>query len=64
VPYGDGIVDIEGVLSELRAAPPDLPVCVELGHLGGGQVDECALVRDGVAWLQRRRALLAVGAPD
>jgi hypothetical protein len=33
-----------------------VPVCVELGHLGGGDVDERGLVRDGVAWLRRARA--------
>jgi sugar phosphate isomerase/epimerase len=56
VPFGDGIVDIDGVLTVLSAHLHDLPVCVEMGHLGGGDVDERALVREGVAWLKRRRA--------
>jgi sugar phosphate isomerase/epimerase len=56
VPFGDGIVDIEGVLAALRTDLRDLPVCVELGHLGAGDVDERALVREGVAWLKRHRA--------
>jgi sugar phosphate isomerase/epimerase len=54
VPFGDGIVDLDGVLTALRPHVHDLPVCVELGHLGGGEVDERALVREGVAWLKHR----------
>ncbi|MDX6525904.1 MAG: hypothetical protein QOI43_1415, partial [Gaiellales bacterium] len=27
-------------------------ICVELGHLGAGPVDERALVADAVAWLR------------
>jgi sugar phosphate isomerase/epimerase len=54
VAYGAGVVDLEGVLAALPADPA-LPVCVELGHLGGGDVDERALVRQGVAWLAGRR---------
>jgi 3-oxoisoapionate decarboxylase len=50
VAYGTGVVDLDGVLAALPADPA-LPVCVELGHLGGGDVDERALVRQGVAWL-------------
>jgi sugar phosphate isomerase/epimerase len=50
VAYGTGVVDLDGVLAVLPADPA-LPVCVELGHLGGGDVDERALVRQGVAWL-------------
>jgi 3-oxoisoapionate decarboxylase len=55
VAYGTGVVDLDGVLGALPADPA-LPVCVELGHLGGGDVDERALVRQGVAWLAGRRA--------
>jgi 3-oxoisoapionate decarboxylase len=53
VAYGTGAVDLDGVLAALPADPA-LPVCVELGHLGGGEVDERALVRQGVAWLAAR----------
>lgn len=52
VAYGDGVVDLAGVLAALGDAPAR-PVCVELGHLGG-EVDERALVRAGVAWLRAR----------
>jgi hypothetical protein len=46
------------------AAIPDLPVCVELAQLGGGAVDERAMVRDGIAWLAGRRdARLALDTP-
>ncbi|HVW16858.1 MAG TPA: TIM barrel protein, partial [Solirubrobacteraceae bacterium] len=54
VPYGEGVVDVDGVLAALGGAD-GLPVCVELGHLGSGDVDERALVRSGVAWLRARR---------
>jgi sugar phosphate isomerase/epimerase len=50
VPYGEGIVDLYGVLAALPD-DPDLPVCIELGHLGSGDVDERALVGQGVRWL-------------
>jgi sugar phosphate isomerase/epimerase len=61
VAYGTGVVDLDGVLAALPADPA-LPVCVELGHLGGADVDERALVRQGVAWLAERRATRA-GSP-
>jgi sugar phosphate isomerase/epimerase len=60
---GSGQVDLAGVLEPLLAAEPDLPVCVELGHLGPG-VDEVELVERGVAWLRAeatRRAAVAKG---
>jgi sugar phosphate isomerase/epimerase len=60
VACGTGVVDLGGVLAALPADPA-LPVCVELGHLGGGEVDERSLVRQGVAWLAERRG--AVGRP-
>jgi sugar phosphate isomerase/epimerase len=53
VPYGEGIVDLAGVMDALPLS--GLPVCVELGHLGGGDVSERELVRDGVAWLRHFR---------
>jgi sugar phosphate isomerase/epimerase len=48
VRYGEGTIDLHGVLAEL---PPGSPVCVEVAQLGPGD-DERALVRSGVAWLQ------------
>ena len=53
VPYGEGVIDLAGVMNALPLS--GLPVCVELGHLGGGDVSERELVRDGVAWLRRFR---------
>jgi sugar phosphate isomerase/epimerase len=50
VPYGRGVVPLEAVLEAVRATDP--LVCVELGHLGAGPVDERALVADGVGWLR------------
>jgi sugar phosphate isomerase/epimerase len=55
VAHGEGVIDLDGVLDALRPAAT-MPICVELGHLGGGTVDERRLVRDGVAWLRRARA--------
>jgi sugar phosphate isomerase/epimerase len=52
LPYGQGVVPLEAVLEAVR--PTDPLTCVELGDLGGGEVDERALVADGVAWLRRQ----------
>jgi sugar phosphate isomerase/epimerase len=59
----DGMRRVEGCvhLDVAGAADPSLPVCVELGHLGGGAVDERALVRQGVGWLVRARRARAGG---
>jgi sugar phosphate isomerase/epimerase len=54
VAYGEGVVDLDGVLAALPR-DPELPVCIELAQLGEGPVDERALVRQGVAWLAARR---------
>jgi sugar phosphate isomerase/epimerase len=54
VPYGEGIVALDAVLDQLRGSDP--LTCVELGQLGGGPVDERALVADGVRWLRARAA--------
>jgi hypothetical protein len=35
-------------------------VCIELAQLGGDDVDERALVRQGVAWLAARREATVV----
>jgi sugar phosphate isomerase/epimerase len=61
VAHGEGVIDLDGVLDAL-GPPATMPVCVELGHLGGGIIDERRLVRDGVAWLRRARAVRRDGA--
>lgn len=53
VAYGDGIVPLEAILGALADVGFAGPVCVELGHLGPGKVDEVALVERSVAWLAR-----------
>jgi sugar phosphate isomerase/epimerase len=55
VAYGEGVVDLDGVLRALGPALDDLPVCVELAQLGPDAGDERALVADGVRWLRRWR---------
>jgi sugar phosphate isomerase/epimerase len=63
VELGTGEVDLRGVLDVLLAAEPDLPVCVELGHLGFGG-DEVEMVERGVSWLREeatRRDAAVVG---
>ena len=52
VPYGQGVVPLEAVLEAVALSEP--LTCVELGHLGGGPVDERGLVADGAAWLRAR----------
>lgn len=58
VRFGDGEVALEEILRALWSAGYAGAVCVELGHLGPGEVDERELVADGVAWL---RSALARG---
>jgi sugar phosphate isomerase/epimerase len=50
VPFGEGAVPLREVL---EALPPHALVCVELGHLGSGPVDERELVRQAVDWLRK-----------
>jgi sugar phosphate isomerase/epimerase len=52
VPYGQGVVPLHAVLEAVALTDP--LTCVELGHLGGGPVDERGLVADGAAWLRAR----------
>jgi sugar phosphate isomerase/epimerase len=52
VSYGQGVVPLEAVLEAVALSDP--LACVELGHLGGGPVDERGLVADGAAWLRAR----------
>lgn len=52
VPFGSGVVPLEGVLASL--ADPirtGAPVCIEIGQIKQGD-DECELVADGVSWLR------------
>ncbi len=56
VPYGEGVVDVEGVLDALGDRLAGLPVCVELAQLPSGEVDERELVAADVRWLQAWRA--------
>jgi sugar phosphate isomerase/epimerase len=50
---GEGVADLDAVLGVLADAGFDDAVCVELASLGGGQVDELAMIEGSVAWLQR-----------
>jgi hypothetical protein len=56
VAQGEGVIDLDGVLDALVPSAT-LPICVELGHLGGGAVHERRLVREGVAWVHAARAV-------
>ncbi len=51
VGLGEGGADLPGVLFILAEAGFDGTVCVELASLGGGPVDELAMVERSVAWL-------------
>jgi sugar phosphate isomerase/epimerase len=51
VPYGEGVIPVEGILATLRDAGFDGLACVELGQVASGD-DELALVAGGVAWLR------------
>jgi 3-oxoisoapionate decarboxylase len=65
VPYGEGIIPVEAVLSTLAAAGFGGLVCVEIAQLGPG-VDERALAATCVRWLRARNgvheAAVATGA--
>jgi sugar phosphate isomerase/epimerase len=50
---GEGVADLDGILGILSDAGFDGPVCVELATLGGGPVDELAMIERSVAWLRR-----------
>ena len=56
VPYGTGVVPLGEVLDAVAAGGSGGLVCVELGHLGAGDVDERRMVADAVRWLRERRA--------
>jgi sugar phosphate isomerase/epimerase len=52
VALGEGTLDLQGILAELAAAVFRGPLCVELGSLGPGQVDERALLERSLRWLR------------
>jgi sugar phosphate isomerase/epimerase len=56
---GEGVADLDMLLSILADAGFDGPVCVELASLGPDDVDELAMIERSVAWL---RAHLPVAA--
>ena len=49
---GEGVADLNDILAILDHAGFDGPVCVELASLGGGDVDELAMIERSVAWLR------------
>jgi sugar phosphate isomerase/epimerase len=52
VPYGTGVADLTGVLTALDSYDFTGPICVELGSLGPGDVDEHQIVEQSVTWLR------------
>lgn len=56
---GEGVADLDTLLSILAGAGFDGPVCVELASLGSGEVDELAMIDSSVAWLRRHVARMA-----
>jgi sugar phosphate isomerase/epimerase len=49
---GEGVADLDGLLTILAAAGFDGPVCVELASLGATDVDELAMIERSVGWLR------------
>jgi sugar phosphate isomerase/epimerase len=49
---GEGVAPLAEIIAILDRAGFDGPVCVELASLGGGEVDEMALVERSVGWLR------------
>jgi len=60
VALGEGSAPLDEIVAILGRAGFDGPVCVELASLGGGDVDELALIERSVAWLRRH----VPGTPD
>lgn len=52
VALGEGIAPLREILAILEEAGFEGPVCVELASLGGGPVDELALIERSVDWLR------------
>jgi sugar phosphate isomerase/epimerase len=49
---GEGVADLDGLITILADAGFDGPVCVELASLGPDDVDELTMVERSVAWLR------------
>jgi sugar phosphate isomerase/epimerase len=69
VALGEGVAPLREVLAILEAAGFDGPVCVELASLGGGVVDELAMIERSVDWLRTnvpgaRRAPASIEAEE
>ncbi|MFN8520084.1 MAG: TIM barrel protein [Chloroflexota bacterium] len=52
VALGEGVAPLGAILGVLADAGFDGPVCVELASLGGGEVDELAMIERSVDWLR------------
>jgi sugar phosphate isomerase/epimerase len=65
VALGEGVAPLTSILDILAAAGFDGPVCVELASLGGGQVDELAMIERSVRWLRAHvPGAVSPGAPS
>lgn len=58
VALGEGVAPLPEVLGVLSGVGFDGPVCVELASLGGGIVDEFALIERSVTWLRQQTGAL------
>jgi 3-oxoisoapionate decarboxylase len=56
---GEGVADLDTLLSILADAGFDGPVCVELASLGSSDVDELAMIDRSVSWLRSHVARMA-----
>lgn len=52
VALGEGVAPLTAILDILDEAGFEGPVCVELASLGGGAVDELAMIERSVGWLR------------
>jgi sugar phosphate isomerase/epimerase len=65
VALGEGVAPLTEILAILEDAGFDGPVCVELASLGGGEVDELAMIERSIRWLRAHVPGAAVPAsPD
>jgi sugar phosphate isomerase/epimerase len=53
---GEGVANLDELVSILSTAGFDGPVCVELASLGPGEVDELAMIDRSVTWLKEHIA--------
>ena len=49
---GEGVAPLTEVVAILADTGFEGPVCVELASLGGGHLDELAMIERSVAWLR------------